>query len=423
MPRLVSQMPRYRKHRASGQAIVELGGRVHYLGPHGTRASRIEYDRLVMEWIANGRFSLPTSEPYAITVTELCQRYRKFAKSYYQKGGKPTCVAAIKSALKLARIHYGKTLAGEFGPLALKSIRQRMIDQGWSRRYINDQVDRIRRMFKWAVGEQLLPVEVHQSLAVVPGLRRGRSEADPVKPVEAATVDATLAHLPDVVADMVRVQRFTGCRPAELCQIRPCDVDQSGEVWQFRPKSHKTEHAERYRVVFIGPQAQSVLLRYLARDHQAYCFRPQDSEAKRRAVMHATRKTPLSCGNRPGTNRSRRPKRPPGEAYTAESYRRAIHRACDKAFPAPEQLAQRSKETERAWNERLTDAQRKQLAEWQSAHRWSPNQLRHAAATEIRKQFGLEAAQVLLGHATANVTQIYAERDLAKGVEVARKIG
>jgi integrase len=55
--------------------------------------------------------------------------------------------------------------------------------------------------------------------------------------------------------------------------------------------------------------------------------------------------------------------------------------------------------------------------------RWSPNQLRHTAATQIRREFGLEAAQVILGHSKADVTQVYAERDLAKGAEVARRIG
>jgi integrase len=54
---------------------------------------------------------------------------------------------------------------------------------------------------------------------------------------------------------------------------------------------------------------------------------------------------------------------------------------------------------------------------------WHPNQLRHTAATEFRSKFGLEAAQVLLGHSKADTTQVYAERDLKKAADVARKIG
>jgi len=44
-------------------------------------------------------------------------------------------------------------------------------------------------------------------------------------------------------------------------------------------------------------------------------------------------------------------------------------------------------------------------------------------ATKVRKDHGLEAAQILLGHSRADVTQVYAERDEAKAINVARKIG
>jgi site-specific recombinase XerC len=54
---------------------------------------------------------------------------------------------------------------------------------------------------------------------------------------------------------------------------------------------------------------------------------------------------------------------------------------------------------------------------------WHPNQLRHSVGTEVRKQFGLEATQVVLGHASANVSEIYAERDMTLAAEIMRKIG
>ena len=59
MPRLVRRIPSYRKHRASGSAVVTLSGQVFYLGPHGTKVSRLEYDRSVSEWLAPG--SVPRS--------------------------------------------------------------------------------------------------------------------------------------------------------------------------------------------------------------------------------------------------------------------------------------------------------------------------------------------------------------------------
>jgi hypothetical protein len=46
----------------------------------------------------------------------------------------------------------------------------------------------------------------------------------------------------------------------------------------------------------------------------------------------------------------------------------------------------------------------------------------HSRATEVRKRFGLETAQVTLGHTRANATEFYAERGQGLAVEVARKI-
>jgi integrase len=410
MPRLQHALPKYRRHRGSHQAVVTLSGRDHYLGPYGTKASHREYDRLIGEWLARGRAPLHATAD-GLTIVELCVRYLRFAEGYYQANDpKNRSLPGIKRAIRRLRDRYGRTLAAEFGPLALKAVRQQMIDDGLSRRTINDTVGCIKRIFKWAVAEQLLSAESFQALTAVAGLRRGRSEAretEPILPVDDATLEVTLPHLPAVVADMVRLQRLTGCRPAELCSIRPCDVRHSGDVWEYRPQRHKTSHLGRERVIFIGPQAQEILLRYLARDPQANCFQPRDSEAKRRAAAHAARSTPLSCGNTPGTNKLRRPKRKPGDRYSVDSYRRAIHRACDQAFPPPQDIAD-SPEL---------------FAGWQSKHRWAPNQLRHSAATEIRQKYGLEAAATVLGHAKADVTQIYAERDLALAARIAREVG
>lgn len=418
MPRLNKAVPKYQRHRASGQAVVTLSGRDFYLGPHGTKASKIEYDRIVAEWLQNGR-QLPTAADGAITIVELIAAYLRFAKKYYRKGNEQTSeYAGIIAAVRPLKRLYATTSVDEFGPLRLQTVRQQLVDDGYSRGSVNQMVGRIRRMFKWAAGEELIPAGIPQALTMVSGLRRGRTEARetaPVLPIGDVVVDATLPYLPDVVADMVRLQRLTGMRPAEVCRVRPCDIDRNDEVWTFTPATHKTEHHERQRLVFLGPKAQEVLLRYLARGADDYCFRPSDSEQKRRAAQHAARKTPLSCGNSPGTNKRRKPKRPAGDQYTSASYARAIARACEKQFPHPTISGIRAKDR--------TPEQKEELKEWNRKHRWAPNRLRHSAATEVRREFGLEAAQVVLGHSKADVTQIYAERDIAKGREVARQIG
>jgi integrase len=277
---------------------------------------------------------LPPDKPENdLTVTELVSRYWQFAEGYYRKNGEPTGVLpGIRVALRFLRGHYGHTQAAKFGPLALKALQQRMVEAGHSRPYLNNNVNHIRRVFKWAVAEQLVPVAVHQALAAVPGLKKGRTEAPepaPIGPVSDEVVDATLALLPPVVADMVRFHRLVGCRPSEVCLIRPCDVDAKGAVWCYVPGSHKTEHHDRERRIYIGPKAQDVLRPYLLRDHESYCFSPKESRRKQLEEMRLQRKTPVQPSqidrSRPATVRA------PGDHYTKDSYNRAIRRAVERA--------------------------------------------------------------------------------------------
>ena len=78
--------PSYRKHKRSGQAVVTLNGQDFYLGTHGSKASKAEYDRLIGEWLTNGRTRLDV-ELGQITISELCSAYWKFAQGYYVKNG------------------------------------------------------------------------------------------------------------------------------------------------------------------------------------------------------------------------------------------------------------------------------------------------------------------------------------------------
>jgi len=56
MPKLRDvQVPSYRLHKQSRQAIVTLSGRDVLLGRHGTRESREKYNRVIAEWLAAGR--------------------------------------------------------------------------------------------------------------------------------------------------------------------------------------------------------------------------------------------------------------------------------------------------------------------------------------------------------------------------------
>ena len=140
---------------------------------------------------------------------------------------------------------------------------------------------------------------------------------------------------------------------------------------------------------------------------------------RRCAERHAKRSTPLSCGNVPGHNRKAEPKRAAGQRYTNDSFRRAIQRACELAFQMPTELRRvpqnASAEDRAAWKEKAK--------QWRKKHFWSPHQLRHSAATEIRHKYGLEAAQATLGHSRMNVTEVYAEKNQELAAKVAREVG
>jgi integrase len=407
-----ARIPKYCLHSPTGQAYVRIRGRTIYLGKHGTAASREAYGRAVAEYAASSSKAMIASPVLAndVTVVELCSSYQDFAEGYYVKNGHPSgWLAHIRLIIKRLCGLYGREPAAAFGPIKFKAVRQTLVDAGHSRPYINKLLAIVPRVFKWGAAEELVPASVFHSLRTVEGLKKGRTKApepEPVLPVEDALVEATLPHVPLIVADMVRFQHLTGCRPGEVCQLRPMDLDRSGEVWCYRPASHKTEHHGRERIIFIGPKAQAVLRPYLLRDATVYCFSPAESMQQMREARQAARKTPLNYGNRPGTNRKARPARSPKIRYTKDSYSRAIRRGIDKANKVIQKAAA------------VSGIENPPLLRY-----WHANQLRHTRATEIRRYFGLEATQAVLGHAKADVTQIYAERDQALAAETMRKIG
>ena len=408
--------PKYCLHKPSGRAYIRIRDHVRYIGKHGTPESLEAYGRIIAELATQAESSIGVQSISVdgITVVELADAYWQFCQGYYRKtDGTPSgWLNHIHLMLNkhLAGL-YGRTSAAKFGPKAFKALRQTLIDAGNSRSYINKLMPIVTRAFKWAAAEELIPASIYHGLRTVEGLKKGRTTAPdhaPVEPVADVVVDATLPHLPAVVADMVRFQRLTGARPGEVCSLRPSSLDRSGNVWVYRPDHHKTEHHGRERIIFIGPKAQDVLRPYLLRDAETYCFSPAESEAARKAGMRANRKTKVQPCQ---IDRSKpRPKRKPKDRYTKDSYNRAIGRAIDKAN-------KKTREDGRKADLKPEEIEAKLLPHWH------PNQLRHTCGTEVRRHYGLEAAQVVLGHAKADVTQVYAERDQALAADVMKKIG
>ena len=384
---MASRIPSLRHHKPSGQGVVTLNSRDHYCGPWGSKQAKVEYQRLVGEWLASGGAPRVTDRN-AITVAELVLAYRRFAKEYYAPPSNEG--AQIRLAMQPVVERYAHTLARDFGPLSLKAVRQVWIDAGLARKYINQRVGRVVRAWGWAVENELIPPECWQALKAVKGLRAGRSDAKEtpaVRPVSDAIFEATLAEIgsPQVRA-MLRLMRLTGARPGEVCIMRTGDIDRTTSPWEYRPRTHKTAHRGHERVVYVGPKAQAVLADWLRADPEAFLFQPREAAA---AVREASQVAGRSDADRARAARNKRAadarkrggraqnRRLPGDRYTPGRLGHAVGRACQRA----------------------------------EVEHWHPHQLRHAAATELRREIGIEAARVVLGHRSPGMAELYAEAD------------
>ncbi len=401
------RIPKLRHHKASGRAYAVLNGRAVYFGPHGSPEADENYRKTISQWLAAGQQI--TDDSGLITVKEIVARYWRFARRYYVRpDGRPTSETGnIRQALRPLKELYGQSEAAEFGPLALRTVRQRMIDMGWCRTNINRMVDRIKRLFRWATQNELLPGSVYESLRTVAGLRRGRSDAaesKPVRPVPIEHVEAVKPYVSRQVWAMIRLQLLTAARSGEIVILRPCDVDTSGRIWVYRPAHHKTAHHGHERCIYIGPRAQKVLAPFILRNPKSYCFSPAEARAEYLNKIRLARKTPPQQGNAPGTNRKAKPRKKPGEHYSTSSYGHAIREAIKKAF-RPKGMS----------NERFR--------KWKAPQHWHPHQLRHNAATELRKEFGLETARIILGHRSPAITEVYAETNEKHALEAMMKVG
>ncbi|MDG2148552.1 MAG: site-specific integrase [Planctomycetota bacterium] len=433
--RSTRRIPRLTLHKASGRAVVRLCGKDHYCGPWGSPTAVREYDRLIAMFLANDR-RLPNVNGQVntdLSIAELVVAYMKFAKLYYRKKQHTESPApdANKAALLVKQeeaneakqclsaqhgkrpsiVHMEETsevqlLASAFSPLLtlfgvervtqftcskLKIVRSIFVERGNSLKTCNEQTRRIKRLFRWAVENEMAAPDIYQALQAVRGLRKGRGEArepEPVRPVPEEHIRKTLPHLSGHVAALVELLLHTGARVGEVLTMRVGDIAITDDVWEYRPLSHKTAHHGHGRVILLGRRAQEALRPFLKADPSAFVFSPKEAARLASREARQQRKTPLTPSQR-ARRPKESPKRSPGDAYTPASVRRAIARACEKA----------------------------------GIESWHPHQLRHNAATRLREMAGLDVAQTVLGHRRADVTQVYAETSLEKARNVVRKYG
>ncbi|MGH7140675.1 MAG: hypothetical protein ACREHD_33500, partial [Pirellulales bacterium] len=301
-----NRLPTFRVHAKSGQAFIHVGGKRYYLGHHKSPAAREKYHRLVAELVGAADPAQALAEARAKptrSINEVLLAYWQHAQDYYPKHEQQKMWAALEPVMKL----FGSTDAAQFGPLDLEAVRKSMIDapnargQTNARTYINNQVHRIRRIFKWAVAKQLVPSLVLDGLKAVDALKRGRKyfgkllrETEPVRAVDEENVRELLPFLAPPVAAMAELQLLTGMRSQNVTALRACEIDMTGPVWVYTPAKHKNEYRGQDLPIAIGPQAQAIIRRFWTPDVNAYLFRPIDADAWRSERRRAERKTPLT---------------------------------------------------------------------------------------------------------------------------------
>jgi integrase len=404
MPRVrkIDSNPSYRLHKQSGQAIVSIPrGDGTYkdslLGRYDSPESRIEYNRVIAEWRANScRLTAADLHP-DLTVAEVLLQFTIHAEQRYRDEAgslSPHYLRNIRPALKPLKELYPHLPAAEFTPLKLKACRQWFIDRKFRRPHINNCVSVIKRVFAWAVEEELLRDEkthAANALRAVKNLELGACGAKeyakiPAVPVE--HVERVLPFLNRHVAGLLRFMLATGARTGEACILRPCDLQRDGDLWRYLPSRHKTKHRGHSRVILVGAKGQAVLAEFLdGVAPEDFVFSPRRLQKERSAAMRAARQTRVPPSQQDRVKKA--PKRTPGPRYCARSAQQAIDRACERA----------------------------------GVEKFRAYAIRHRVGTDARRAAGLDAAQAVLGHARAQTTEIYAERRDDLAAEVIRQMG
>lgn len=400
------RIPKLRRH-SSGQGRVEHKGKTIYFGLYGTARCSQKYRRWVNKLTKENRERAKRAIGLDPEVGEVVEAYLRFAiAEYVDDDGTPTMEYGklFYATMPVVEL-FGKLPAGEFTAKKLKAVRDEMIKRGWVRKHINAQVARVKRCFTWAVEEELIDPSIMLSLQAVKGLKKGKTtapESKKVRPVPDPIVSATLPFLPPAVAAMVRIQRLTGMRSGELCQLRYADITKQDDVWIFTPASHKTEHLEKERVICLGPKAQFVLQHYPTTKPDEFIFSPRRTVREVNDIRRHLRKTKVQPSQQ---NRNKFAGLNLSEKYDAYSYRQSIDQGIERAIAAQAKL--------KAAGEELSVI----------VERWTPHQLRHRHATEVRKRYGIEAARVSEGHSSIDATELYAEADAAIARKVSLEIG
>lgn len=406
-------VPKLCHHKATSRAYVWWNKKRQYLCAWNSPDRNKLYRAFLAKIDAAAALPIPADGEF--TVAHLVLHFNQYARGQHPPSDRKNSEAdLIKAALRPVVELFGDMLVSEFRAVHLRAVMSHFVDAGRCRNTVNKNRDRTLRAFSWGVEEEHVPPEVYGRIMRVKPLRPGQTIApdlDPVEPVADEVVDRTLPLLTPIVATMVQLQRLSGIRPGNVCTICPSEIDQKTDahrgIWRFAPRKHKNTSRKKKLVVVFGPRAQALLKPFLDRPKDKPLFSPAESVAWQREQRRLARKTKVqpSQASQVARGRTAAAKKAPREKFDTDTYHHSIRNAIV------------------AFNKLEAEDAAAANREPNPIPHWFPNQLRHSRATEVRSSHGIEAAQVLLGHSKAAVTEIYAKRDLELAILVALQSG
>lgn len=363
------RIPKYRKN-GDGRAFAvypKSGGKREYFGQYGSVEAESKYKEWLTRLLNSEGLLLQEKQQCEYYVIELVVKYVEHLKTRVS----PTRHKQIHNALKRLVKLCGSELAINIGPKTIIQYQQMMAKEehtqfGKPLRYkrvtINKYSRIIKRFVKWCCKYEYLPPEHHLKLEAVGGLETGEygvEDGEAVRPALYQTMKKTLPYFSsDTLRAMVQVQYYCGMRPGEVCNLRWSEIDQSQDIWIYTPNKHKMSHKNLLLSKAIPPVAQNIILSDDKFTQGEYLF-PSGRTEKYRPGYYGTR--------------------------VKEGSQAAV-----KAGVISEE--------------------------------WSPNQLRHAIATDIRRVCSRDKAQTYLGHSSIDTTGIYADRTIEEVIEIARRL-
>lgn len=426
-----TRIPPLRFHRPTQQFYVwnRAAKKRIYLGRVKHLAERRHEEivrRLIADPASDSQGSAPVATADVLTVAEACLLYYERCKAEPKKPGKQQRDAKCQRAMLAVADVCGSMPADQFRGKSLELVQRHLVKQPVKRpgdrprtlcrQYVNELHRQILLAWSWMVKEELVPAANLAIMREVPFLREqeGVRESQRVTPADPEAVAATLPNCHPTLIAMIGLQQLTGMRPGEICAMRRGDISTSPDekltlpktdcqvaarvvgdaiVWLYVPRSHKTLGKRKIRAVPLGPRAQAILGPFLDRPPEAYLFSPAEAVEAWREEMRSRRATPVQPSQ---IDRSKpQPLRKPRCRYTNDSYARAVARAIKRTNKGRDVPIKR----------------------------WSPNQLRHAAATEASERFDEATAAALIGHSGLATIKVYAEQAIGKAAAAAAEIG